>query len=57
MKSGQRAGFLPASVQQRDAKGPQPAKLCVALLVVAEGPHELLDRNWLLVCELVLLRS
>lgn len=49
--------LVPASVQQRDAKGPQPAKLRVALLVVAEGPHELLDGDGLLVRELVLLRG
>jgi len=36
---------VPTGVDERDAKGPQTTVLCVALLQIAQPPHQLLTRN------------
>ena len=43
----------PSSEEEGDAEGPQPAKLGVSLLVVADVLHELFDRHGLLIPECV----
>ena len=45
----------PAAVEEGHPKRAQSAELCVALLVVAERPHQLLYWDGLLIGELVLL--
>ncbi len=45
----------PAAIEEGHAKRAQSTKLCVALLVVAKRPHQLLYWDGLLVSELVLL--
>ena len=50
------AGRAPAAVEEGHAEGAQAAKLGVALLAVAEGAHQLLHGNGLLVRKLILLR-
>ena len=48
--------FVPASIEQGDAERAQAAKLRIALLAVADGAHELLYRDGLLILKAVLLR-
>jgi hypothetical protein len=56
LMGGNVVNCTPAAVEQGDAKGAQAAKLGVALLVVAQRPHQLLHCNGLLIGKLILLR-